>query len=136
MSTWIWLLASCVLGIYVAFVLTLLVLGRHERARAIAGFVPDCSVLLARLLREPELSRRRRLLVVLVIGYLAMPFDLVPDFVPVIGYLDDAIVVILTFRWLLRTVGPERLEVHWPGPDSSLQVVLRLAGARDRGESA
>jgi uncharacterized membrane protein YkvA (DUF1232 family) len=129
MSTWIWLLAGFVLGIYIAFILSLLLFGRRESARAIAGFVPDCSVLLARLLREPELPRRRRLVLVLVIGYLAMPFDLVPDFLPVIGYLDDAIVVALAMRWLLRSVGHDRLELHWPGPDESFRVLLRLAGA-------
>jgi uncharacterized membrane protein YkvA (DUF1232 family) len=64
-----------------------------------------------------------------------MPLDLVPDFLPAVGYLDDAAVIILTLRWLLRTVGREALEVHWPGPDSSLQVVLRLVGARDRRAS-
>jgi uncharacterized membrane protein YkvA (DUF1232 family) len=127
-----WLLISLgvLLGIYAVFVVGLLVLGRRESARGIAGFVPDCAVLIARLVREPGLPRRRWLVLVLVTGYLAMPFDLAPDFFPVVGYLDDAIVIILTVRWLVRTVGPERLKMHWPGPDSSLQVVLRLAGVR------
>jgi hypothetical protein len=74
-----WLLVSfgALLGTYAVFVVSLLVLGRRENARAIAGFVPDCAVLLARLVRERGLPRRRWLVLVLVTGYLAMPFDLV-----------------------------------------------------------
>jgi hypothetical protein len=115
---------------YAVFIVSLLVLGRGADARAIAGFVPDCAVLLGRLVREPGVARRSRFLLALAVGYLAMPFDVVPDFFPVVGYLDDAIVVIVTLRWLLGTAGVERLEASWPGPESSLGVVLRLAGAR------
>lgn len=133
MSAGSWLLVSVglVLVIYVVFIGALVALGRRGDARAIAGFVPDCVVLLGRLARDPDLPRRRWLVLVLVAGYLAMPFDLVPDFLPVVGYLDDAIVVILTLRWLLRRVGAECIKLQWPGPASSLQVVLRLAGAAD-----
>jgi uncharacterized membrane protein YkvA (DUF1232 family) len=56
-----------------------------------------------------------------------MPIDLVPDFVPVAGQLDDAIVVALVLRTVLRSGGPELLREHWPGPESSLAVVSRLA---------
>jgi uncharacterized membrane protein YkvA (DUF1232 family) len=131
MSAGAWLIVSLavLVGLYAVFIGSLLVLGRRENARAIAGFVPDCAVLLGRLAGEPGLPRHRWLPLVLVVGYLAMPFDLVPDFLPVVGHFDDAVVIALTLRWLLRSVGPDRLRVHWPGPDSSLQVVLRLAGA-------
>lgn len=132
MSAWSWLIVGLgvLLSIYAAFIVSLLLVGRRENARAIAGFVPDCTVLLARVLREPELPRRRWLVLVLVTGYLAMPFDLVPDFIPVIGYLDDAIVVALALRWLLRTPGQDRLQLLWPGPDSSFRILIRLAGGR------
>jgi uncharacterized membrane protein YkvA (DUF1232 family) len=65
-----------------------------------------------------------------MLGYLALPFDLVPDFIPVAGQLDDAIVVALTLRVILRHVGRGMIEEHWPGPRSSLALILRLA---DRG---
>lgn len=68
------------------------------------------AVLLARLAREPEVPRRRWLVLALVDAYLAMPVDAVPDCLPVVGYLDDAVVVLLTSRWLLRTFGGERIE--------------------------
>ena len=51
-----------------------------------------------------------------------------PDFLPVAGQADDAVLVILTLRWILRGAGPALLERHWPGPDGSLALLLRLAG--------
>jgi uncharacterized membrane protein YkvA (DUF1232 family) len=63
-------------------------------------------------------------------GYLAMPLDLVPDFIPVAGQLDDAIIVALVLRAVLRAGGPELLREHWPGPDASLNALVRLAYGR------
>ena len=109
--------------------------GRRTQARAVAGFVPDCAILFARLARDPAVPRRRRLALIAVAAYLASPIDLVPDFLPVAGQADDALLVILVLRWLLRGAGAERVEHHWPGPDGSLTVLMRLAGTRARGEA-
>jgi uncharacterized membrane protein YkvA (DUF1232 family) len=67
-----------------------------------------------------------------LVGYLALPFDLVPDFIPIAGQLDDAVIVALALRAVLRASGPDLVREHWPGPESSLAVVLRLAGVSDR----
>src|SRR5918912_212659 len=91
--------------------------------------VADCIVLVRRLLVDPRTPRSRKLLLGLLVGYLALPFDLVPDFIPVAGQLDDAVVVALALRAVLRGGGPELLREHWPGPESSLALVLRLVGA-------
>jgi len=56
-----------------------------------------------------------------------MPFDLVPDFIPVAGQLDDALIVVLVLRRILRAGGPDLLREHWPGPATSLDAILRLA---------
>ena len=116
--------------VYAALVLALIVAGRRSEARALARFIPDCIVLFRRLLADPAVPRRRKATLGLVVLYLAMPIDLVPDFIPVAGQLDDAIVVGLVLRGLLRAGGPELVRRHWPGPEQSLRVLLRLAGAR------
>src|SRR3954447_15043248 len=139
MPAWQWVLVGLglTLALYTLFIGALLIAGRRTDARALATFIPDCLVLVRDLVREPRLPKSRKLLLVALIGYLAMPLDLVPDFIPVAGQLDDAVVVALALRALLRGSGTERLREHWPGPESSLTVVLRLVGASDhtRGES-
>jgi uncharacterized membrane protein YkvA (DUF1232 family) len=113
---------------YVVAVLALVLAGRRTDARALAGFIPDCLVLVRRLLRDPAVPRRRKLLLALLLGYLASPIDLVPDFVPVAGQADDAVVVALVLRALVRGGGRELVRRHWPGPERSLEALLRLAG--------
>ncbi len=117
------------LGIYLLGLLVLLLMGRRDDATALARFVPDCAVLFSRLLRDPAIRRSRKVLLVLLIAYLSSPIDLVPDFLPVIGLLDDAILVALVLRFILRDCEASTLEKHWPGPPGSLRVVLRLAGS-------
>jgi uncharacterized membrane protein YkvA (DUF1232 family) len=127
-SAWAWLGVGvgATLLIYGAFVTALFVAGRRSDARALAGFIPDCVVLFRRLLADDRIPRSRRVLIFALIGYLALPFDLVPDFIPVAGQLDDAILVAI----ILRTGGPELLREHWPGPASSRDIITRLAFGR------
>jgi uncharacterized membrane protein YkvA (DUF1232 family) len=99
---------------------------RRDDVRAIAGFVPDCVVVFSRLVRDERLPTRHKLLVAALLPYLAMPFDLIPDFVPVAGQLDDAVLVALVLRRLVRA-NPELIREHWPGPAATLAFVLRLA---------
>ena len=130
MSIWAWLflgLGVCVL-LYALFVIALLIYGRRESARALAGFIPDCVVLCGRLLRDPRVPRRKKALLVALAAYLALPFDLVPDFIPVAGQLDDVVIVALVLRSFVRSGGETIVREHWPGPENSLAIVLRLAG--------
>ncbi len=119
-------LAAC-LALYALAVLALVVAGRRGDARALGGFVPDCVVLVRRLLGDPRVPRRRRVLLLLLVAYLASPIDLVPDVIPVAGQLDDAILVALALRALLRGGGEALVREHWPGPERSLAVLLALA---------
>ena len=123
MMSYLLLIAACVLVLYAGFVVTLIVAGRRPSARDLARFIPDCIVLVSRLLRDPRVPRRHKLLLGALIGYLALPFDIVPDFIPVAGYLDDALLVVLTLRAVLRGPGGALLREHWPGPDSSLALL-------------
>jgi uncharacterized membrane protein YkvA (DUF1232 family) len=84
-------------------------------------------VLVSRLARDPRVPRRRKLLLLALVGYLALPFDLVPDFIPVAGQLNDAIIVALVLRHLVKTDGEPLLRELWPGPEQSLVLILRLA---------
>jgi uncharacterized membrane protein YkvA (DUF1232 family) len=119
--------ALTALAVYVAAVLALVALGRRGDAVAVARFVPDCAVLFRRLLGDRRISRWRKPLLALVLLYLVMPIDLVPDFIPIAGALDDAIVVAVALRTVLHGAGPVLLREHWPGPSRSLDAVVRLA---------
>lgn len=127
MPGWIAIAVAVTVGLYLLLVLGLLVGGRRTDARAVAGFIPDCVVLFKRLLADPELPRRRKVVLVLLVAYLASPLDLIPDFIPVAGQLDDAIIVVLVLRYVLRGAGPELLRERWPGPESSIDAVLAAA---------
>ena len=113
--------------LYALLVIALLIAGRRESARALAGFIPDCVVLCGRLLRDPRVPRRKKALLVALAGYLALPFDLVPDFIPVAGQLDDVMIVSLVLRSFVRGGDEPIVREHWPGPENSLTIVLRLA---------
>lgn len=132
MSAWGWLGVGAAIGltIYIAFVVVLLVMGRRRDARAWAGLVPDCAVFCARLVRDGRVPRRHKLLLGALVAYLSFPLDVIPDFIPVVGALDDAIVVAVVLRTLFRRAGPGLVREHWPGPERSLGVVLRLAGEK------
>lgn len=130
MSGWAWaaLAVGAVLIVWAGLVVGLVLAGRRADARAVATFVPECAALFGRLLRDPELPRRRRLVLGAVVLYLAIPFDVVPDFLPVAGQLDDAVVVALALRAVLRGAGPDLVRRHWRGSPQGLAAVLRLAG--------
>jgi uncharacterized membrane protein YkvA (DUF1232 family) len=107
-------------------VAALAIVGRRGDAVAVARLVPDCIVLIRRLARDPEVPRRDRWMLIALIGYLLLPFDVVPDFVPVAGALDDAILVVWVLRRVLRDAGPDAVIRHWPGPPRSLELLLRV----------
>lgn len=129
MTFWEWLLlvAVVIAALYAAAVIALALAGRDADARALARFVPDCVVLFKRLLADARVEWWRKALLVVVLVYLASPIDLVPDFIPVAGQLDDVILVVIALRVLLRASGPRLLAEHWPGPRRSLMVILRFA---------
>jgi uncharacterized membrane protein YkvA (DUF1232 family) len=90
--------------------------------------VPDTLVLVKRLVMDPSLPRAVRWRLVLLIAYLATPFDLVPDFIPILGQLDDVILMMITLRYIVRKAGGNAVEKHWPGTDAGLAALWKIAG--------
>jgi uncharacterized membrane protein YkvA (DUF1232 family) len=88
--------------------------------------LPDVIRLIKRLAADPATPRGVRIRLWLLLGYLALPFDLIPDFVPVLGYADDAIIVALVLRSAARSAGPDALAKHWPGSPEGLAALNRV----------
>jgi uncharacterized membrane protein YkvA (DUF1232 family) len=90
--------------------------------------LPDLLRLLRRLAADASVPRAVRVRLWLLLGYLAVPIDLVPDFVPVLGYADDAIIVSLVLRSVVRRAGTPVVHRHWPGTEDGLAALGRLTG--------
>jgi uncharacterized membrane protein YkvA (DUF1232 family) len=97
-------------------------------ARDALRLLPDVVRLVRRLAADRSLPRAVRTRLWLLLAYLLSPIDLVPDFLPVIGYADDVVVVAWALRSVVRRAGSAALERHWPGQPAGLTVVSRLAG--------
>ncbi len=101
-----------------------------DLVREALRLLPDVLRLLRRLSADMSLPRGVRARLWLLLLYLAVPIDLVPDFIPVLGYADDAILVIWALRSVIRHAGPEALERHWHGSPNGLAAVMRVCGAK------
>jgi uncharacterized membrane protein YkvA (DUF1232 family) len=115
-------------------VVALYVIARREedpaRLRDILRLIPDVLRLLGSLAADRDLPRGVPWRLTFLVGYVLLPIDLVPDFIPIVGYGEDAIVVALGLRWVVRAAGVEALERHWTSAPQGLTVVKRLAGVR------
>ena len=132
MSSW-WQVLGALLGgvvvLWVALVVALWLTKPDElRLRDAMRLLPYLVRLLRRLAADRSLPRGVRVRLWLLLGYLALPIDLVPDFIPVIGYADDAAIVAIALRSVTRRAGAEALDRHWPGTADGLTAIRRLAG--------
>lgn len=124
--------ASGLLLLWGALVMALWLARPDElRVRDAVRLLPDLVRMLRRLAGDDRLPRGVRVRLWLLLGYLALPIDLVPDVIPVIGYADDAVVVVLALRSVTRVAGAAALDRHWPGTPEGLRAVRRLAGLTD-----
>jgi uncharacterized membrane protein YkvA (DUF1232 family) len=126
-----WLRAVLVAGALMVSTWALLVLLARRLPpgllRYLASIVPDCVTAIRRLRRDPRVPRRAKLVVALAGLWLLSPIDLLPEFLPVIGPLDDVLVVALALRYAARQVPREVLVAAWPGEPRLLE---RLVGGR------
>jgi len=95
--------------------------------------LPDLVRLLKRVATDRAVPRMVRVELVLVLGYIFSPIQLIPDFIPVIGFVDDAVLVAIMLRIVARTAGPQALEKHWPGTPQGLWAVRRVCGLTQQG---
>src|SRR5689334_20619722 len=90
--------------------------------------LPDVLRLVRRLAADRTLPRGVRIRLGLLLVYLAVPIDLIPDFIPVLGYADDAIITVLVLRSVVRRAGPGAIRRNWPGSEDGLAALARAAG--------
>jgi uncharacterized membrane protein YkvA (DUF1232 family) len=98
-----------------------------QKALDLLLFLPRMAKLLGKIAADPEVSGNDKALVLAALAYLASPIDLVPDFIPVIGELDDIYLVSLVLLRLMNRVGPEKLQAYWDGPENIVALVERVS---------
>ncbi len=118
-------------AIWLALILVLLLTGRRVAAREVAAFVPNMLLLFRGLIADPRVPIRSKVLLVAAALWLASPIDLIPEFIPIVGPLDDAIVAVLVLRYVMRRTGREVVRPHWRGDPRTFDLILRLAGIPD-----
>ena len=109
--------------------------GRRVAAVQLARAIPDLVALTRGLLRDPRVPAGSKVLLGVALLWLVSPIDLVPEFIPVLGPLDDVIVVGLVVRHLVRRAGPEVVREHWRGDPRVLRTAFRLARLGPLGDS-
>ena len=121
--------AAALVVAWVALVVALLIVQpRGGLLREALRILPDALRLIRRLAADKTLPTGVRVRLVLLLIYLAIPFDPIPDFIPVLGYADDAIIVSVVLRSVVRRAGLEAVRAHWPGSDDGFAALTRLTG--------
>jgi uncharacterized membrane protein YkvA (DUF1232 family) len=120
-----WLIAVLVLvGVWMVAIAGLAVAGRRSAARELATLLPNLVVLFRGLLRDPRVSRGSKALVWFAIVWVVSPIDLIPEFIPIAGPLDDAVVAALVLRHVLRRSGADVVGDHWRGDPATLNLIV------------
>ena len=120
-------------AIWIVVAVVLVIVGRVLLARELAMLVPNLVRMFGGLLRDPRVPLRAKIVVGIASLWLASPIDLIPDFVPIAGQLDDAIVAALALRFILRTTDGAVVRQHWHGDPATLERVLRMVSWGGRG---
>lgn len=113
--------------VWVTAIVVLLLLGRRTAARELATLLPNLVLLFRGLIRDQRVPRSSKVWLGLALAWLVSPIDLVPEFIPVLGPLDDAVVAALVLRHVLRRTSREVVVEHWRGDPDTLDTILRVA---------
>lgn len=122
-------------GVWVLALLVLVAAGRRTAARELATLIPNLLVLFKALVRDPRVPTSSKLWLWFAVLWLVSPIDLIPEFVPVVGPLDDAIVAALVLRHVLRRTDRDVLHDHWRGDPSTLDAIIRIGTRLKRSRS-
>ena len=112
------------IAIWAVAVIVLIAIGRRSQARKLATLIPNLLVLFRGLLRDPRVPRSAKLWLGFAVVWIASPIDLVPEFIPIAGPLDDAIVAALVLRHLLRKTDRSVVFEHWRGEPATLEAIV------------
>jgi len=115
-----------VIAIWILVVVVLVVVGRFVLARELALLVPNLIRLFGGLLRDARVPLRAKIVLAVATVWLASPIDLIPEFIPIVGSVDDAVVAALALRFVLRTTDGAIVREHWRGDPATLERLLRL----------
>ena len=119
--------AGVLLAVWVLAVVAFRVVGRKTIARELVTFLPNLIRLFRGLLGDARVPRSSKALLAVAAVWLASPIDLIPEFLPGVGALDDAVIAVLVLRHLVKRAGPEVVRDHWRGDPRSLSLLLRLS---------
>jgi len=116
-------------AVWLLAIAALVIAGRRTHAKELAMLLPNLLSLLRGMIRDPRVGRFDKFLLVIAVAWVASPIDLIPEFIPVFGPLDDVVVVALILRRLVRRAGPEVVSDHWRGDPEIMRRILKLVRA-------
>lgn len=125
---WAFVAIVAIAAVWVAAILVLIVAGRRSAARELGTLLPNLVSLFRGLQKDPRVPRGSKALLWLAVIWVVWPIDLVPEFIPIAGPLDDALVATLVVRHVIRSAGAEVVAEHWRGDTATLARFLRIAG--------
>jgi len=131
----LWLSLVILAAIYVLLILGLILAGRHVAAKELATLIPNLVLLFKDLVKDERVPRSSKRLLGGAVLWLVSPIDLLPEFLPVLGPLDDAVVAALVLRHLVKRAGSDVVREHWRGEPATLERILRAAGAKPGSSS-
>jgi len=117
------------LGVWILAIIGLVIAGKRTHAKELAMILPNLLSLLRGLIRDPRVGRVDKFLLIVAVAWVASPIDLIPEFIPVFGPLDDVVVVALILRRLVRRAGPQVVSDHWRGDPEVMRKILKLVRA-------
>jgi len=124
----LWLSLVILAAIYVLLILGLILAGRHVAAKELATLIPNLVLLFKDLVKDERVPRSSKWLLGGAVLWLVSPIDLLPEFLPVLGPLDDAVVAALVLRHLVKRAGSDVVREHWRGEPATLERILCAAG--------